>query len=67
MRVTLPVAAAGAEPADAGMTRVLVVDDEPAILRALRINLHRPRLRGRHRHRRRLRAGRRWPATGPTW
>ena len=39
------------------MTRVLVVDDEPPILRALPINLRRPRVRGRG-GRRRDRAGR---------
>ena len=43
----------------AGMTRILVVDDEPQILRALRINLRRPPLRGRRRRRRR-----RGPARG---
>ncbi len=35
------------------MTRILVVDDEPQILRALRINLHRPPVRRGHRRRRR--------------
>ena len=39
-------------------TRILVVDDEPQILRALRINLHRPPVRRRHRRRRRERPAR---------
>ena len=49
------------------MTRVLVVDDEPQILRALRINLQRPPVRRGHRRRRRRRAARRRRATTPTW
>ena len=47
------------------MTRILVVDDEPQILRALRINLHRPPVRRRHRRRRRRGAARRPPTEPP--
>ena len=46
--------------------RVLVIDDEPQILRALRINLSRARLRGDHRRDRRRRRCRPPPSTGPT-
>ena len=46
--------------------KVLVIDDEPQILRALRINLTRARLRGDHRRDRRRGAEARPPSTGPT-
>ena len=49
------------------MTRVLIVDDEPQILRALRINLQRPPLRRRHRRRRRRGPARRRGRSTPTW
>ena len=69
----LPSPDAGASRAElaartgARMTRVLVVDDEPQILRALAINLQGPPLRGGHRRHRHRRPRRRRRAPTPTW
>ena len=49
------------------MTRVLVVDDEPQLLRALSINLRARQLRGAHRRDRRRGAPASRPRTRPTW
>ena len=61
MTIDLPLAGGGA------MTRILIVDDDPQLLRALRINLTARGYDVAHRRRRRHRAGRRQPHTRPTW